>query len=414
MRRNPSIGEDVGNLTLIAVSACAAGLATLGVLLAEDDPEVTFRYEARPASSVPSDFVDEAPRLSDNRLYGTVTLRGGDRHSGFIRWDRNEASWADVLDATKASHGRLTGVRFGHVDRIDVTGRGSAVFTLKSGETVELEAHATDLGTGMRALLIDDPSQGSVELQWGDLERVDFEAAPAGLQPREGRIYGTLTTTGGLALTGYVTWDVDEVYSSDMLDGDVDGERISVPFGAIASIVRNGSGSARVTLRDGREMTMRGTNDVDSSIRGIAVSDPALGEVKMGWSEFEEVRFHEPEAEVGYDAFDGGREMRGTVVTEDGEELSGRIRWDGDEAFTWEPLNGSVHDDVEVQIELANVARIVREGAGATVTLRDGRRFELTGSNDVDSRNDGVFVEDGSGERRRIRWSDFRELRLES
>ena len=39
--------------------------------------------------------------LGNNRLYGTVVTRHGERFEGYIRWDRNEGSWADLLDASK-------------------------------------------------------------------------------------------------------------------------------------------------------------------------------------------------------------------------------------------------------------------------------------------------------------------------
>ena len=41
------------------------------------------------------------------------------------------------------------------------------------------------------------------------------------------------------------------------------------------------------------------------------------------------------------------------------------------------------------------------------VTLRDGRRFEVTGSNDVDAGNRGVFVEGAPGEWSYVDWYDF-------
>jgi hypothetical protein len=99
------------------------------------------------------------------------------------------------------------------------------------------------------------------------------------------------------------------------------------------------------------------------------------------------------------------------VVTRSGEEITGDIRWDDDEQYSWEILNGYVGDS-ELQVELGQVARIARQGDGATVELRDGRSLTLTGSNDVDSSNRGVVVE-RNGEARRIDWSDFVELRLQ-
>ena len=38
---------------------------------------------------------------SDDRIYGRVTTAGGDVYEGYLRWDRNEGSWADLLNGTK-------------------------------------------------------------------------------------------------------------------------------------------------------------------------------------------------------------------------------------------------------------------------------------------------------------------------
>ena len=35
------------------------------------------------------------------RIWGRVTTVTGDVHQGFIRWDRNEGGWADLLDGSK-------------------------------------------------------------------------------------------------------------------------------------------------------------------------------------------------------------------------------------------------------------------------------------------------------------------------
>jgi hypothetical protein len=349
------------------------------------------------------------PLSGTNRLYGRVVTDRGQEYTGFIRWDRNEGSWADLLDANKGA--TQSGIRFGHVSRIDDMGRSGARFTLKSGEVVELGSRSSDLGPGLRALLVDQADGSRAELGWDDLQLVEFQPTPRNATPAEGRLYGTLVTDSGLEFTGYVTWDVDEIYSSDVLDGEEGRLDRKVPFGAIQSIQRNGSGSARVVLHDGTAMVLSGTNDVNSSNSGISVSDPALGQVLVGWDEFVGVRFHGTAAEETYDSFDGGGAIRGTVVTARGEKLSGRIVWDDDEAYSWEMLNGSA-DGLQFQVEFGNIAEIQKTRRGALVTLHDGRAFELTGSNDVNSGNRGIHVEVGN-RTYRVGWSDFVSLALE-
>lgn len=410
--RGPTRKEDGRNLTLIVGSAFA-GLLLTAAVIATTAPR-HGPYQPPPVEpGLAAHFASGAP--TGDHLHGTVVTRSGDTFRGFIRWDRNEGSWTDLLDATKRSPSNQSGIRFGHVRRIEPTGSRSARLLLKNGKEVQFDARATDLGSGLRALVVDDPAAGSVELRWQDLGSVEFEPVPASAVERQGRrLYGTLVTTSGLEFTGHVTWDVDEIHTTDVLDGeDHRGVDREIPFGRIASIARNDSRSARVVLQGGETLILHGSNDVDRSNRGIAVSDPTLGQVSVRWDHLVEVRLGEGPGGAGYETFDGGRPLRGVVTTRTGAELRGTIRWDDDEAFTWEILNGSDRG-VEFHVELGNVASIERgDRSGATVELRDGRRFALDGSNDVDSGNRGISIFDGQIHHE-VDWRDFESVRFES
>jgi hypothetical protein len=221
-------------------------------------------------------------------------------------------------------------------------------------------------------------------------------------------MHGTVTTRSGIEFTGYVTWDVDEIYSSDILDGDANGERMRIPFGEIESIERNSSWSSRVTLTNGQQHVLEGTNDVDGSNSGIEISDATLGAVKLEWDEFDRVEFHGTEDEVAAANFDGGRRIEGTVIDKFGDRYTGQIVWDADEAYTWEMLNGEIRD-VELHIEFGQIQRIERSRNGSTVTLKDGRTFELSGSNDVGRGNRGLTIRT-DGRDFEVDWSDFAEV----
>lgn len=434
--KEPTRKEDAKNLSLIGGAALAGLLVTLGFIAGQAAsvryrvvvPEVEVVPDPAPAPVVVAEPVEPEPPpppvepvappatiSGSHRLYGTVTTRRGDQYTGFIRWDRNEGSWADLLDAAKVGRrgriSRTSSIRFGHVDRIEVLSRDRALFTLRSGEEVELGARATDLGTGLRALEVHSPGGNTAAFEWRDLDVIDFQPAPEDATPTEERLYGTLTTSSGLEFTGYVTWDIDEIYSTDKLDGEERGYDRDIPFGDIERIQRNSHSSARVTMRDGDEIVLRGTNDVDSSNRGITVSDPDLGQIEVQWDDFDQVRFHPAEVEARLETFDGGHLIHGTVVTASGEEITGNIRWDNDESYSWEMLDGE-YRDVEFSVEFGNIARIVRTNRGADVTLKDGRTFELSDSNDVDDDNGGITIYD-EGLDWQVDWSDFVELRLD-
>jgi len=392
-----------------------------------------------------------------HRIWGRVHTTSGDVHEGFIRWDRNEGSWVDVLDAFKpvpdvnyqvwlAANDEeravrsiellgyliswneddpdfpatiASGIRFGHLASLTVLGPARVEVELRSGETVELSGPSSDLGRSMRELLVDEPGGDEIELRWRDLERVVFSAPPAGAGASSPRLFGTVEDTSGRTFTGYVSWDLDEIFESDVLDGEemVSGAERDVRFADISAIERI-EGGARVTLKAGGTLELTGSNDVDDGHRGVQISDPALGMVEVEWPQFRMLRFHGARGVTGYDTFDGGHPLRGTVTTRSGEEISGTIRWDADEAATWEFLNGRA-GDVLFTIELAYVDRIERgEAFGATVTLIDGRSFQLADASDVDWDNRGIFVsEDGANPARAsswrvISWDDFREVRF--
>lgn len=422
----PGLQEDAKNLSVVSGSALVAALITIGLFVnkataapeapvVDVQPVVIEVVEIPAAEPAPEPVVVEvervgAPLTGINRLYGTVTTVYGSEFTGYIRWDRNEGSWTDLLDAMKPRRrggSGISGIRFGHIDRIDVTGRSSAAFTLRSGERMELTANASDLGSGLRSLVVEEANGDLVEFEWRDLESVDFEA-PGSTPPAESRMHGTLRTRSGMEFTGYVTWDVDEIYSGDILDGDANGRRMRIPFGEIASIERNSSWSSRVTLTNGEQYVLEGTNDVDGSISGIEVSDATLGVVKLDWDDFDMVEFHGTDDEVAAANFDGGRPIEGTVIDRFGDRYTGEIVWDADEAYTWEMLNGEIRG-IDFWVEFGQIESIEKSRNGAVVTLKDGRSFELSDSNDVDRGMRGLTIRT-DGRDYEVSWADFSEV----
>ncbi|MDE2752720.1 MAG: hypothetical protein OXI83_09110 [Gemmatimonadota bacterium] len=409
MRHSRQLNEDARNIAVITGSALVAVVATLALV---NGAPASRSHPVPAASPWPESYTLKQPLAGTNQLYGSVWTRDGAVHRGFLRWDRNEGSWGDLLDVSKLDRGfrGLSGIRFGHVDRIQPVGSSQAIFHLRSGQTIGMEGESTDLGLGMRSLVVTGANGDPTTLEWREIRRVDFEAAPRHVRPAAGRLYGTLSTGRGAEFTGYITWDVDEIHSTDFLDGEADGRDYQIPFGAISEIEQYGPVGAHVTLHTGERITLFGTNDVDRSNRGITVSDPGLGQVKVPWDYLGSVRFHGARRDQSRSDFDGGRPLRGTVITTSGDALSGDIRWDRDEYSSWEMLNGT-SAGIEFDVEFSRIERIVKNDAGSTVILRDGRAYDLQGSNDVDSGNRDILVTTGGSEYV-VAWEEFRELRL--
>jgi hypothetical protein len=384
------------------------------------------------------------------RIWGRVVTAVGERIEGYLRWDRNETDWADQLDGMKAiplEHDqeaerldedlrrlrqqersislvglRITwdeddgdlrvtaaGVRFGHVASLEVIDDWTARLVLISGQEVRLQDGASDIGRSFRGLVVEEARRGDIELRWRDLDRIDFASAPDGAPPPTAeRLHGTVRTRMGVELTGYVAWDMDETLSSDVLDGEEGSRERDVVFETIATLERADARSTRVTLRSGEELLLSGTNDVNSSNRGVEVSDPSFGRAVVAWEVLESLRFHPPAAAADRRAFyDRAGPLTGIVETRAGRTHAGRIRWDNDEEFGWEMLDGR-SDGVDYDIELGRVRIIEPVGSSqARVELRDGRSLLLEDSNDVDERNQGIFVLVEGAETVLVRWRDL-------
>jgi len=393
-----------------------------------------------------------------DRLYGRVFTDDGQVLEGYLRWDRNEGSWADMLDGAKelpwahlreaerldedyarqrARERSITvggvriswdedpqeemqtspsGVRFGHLRSLVVVDDARARLRLKSGREVDLVREGTDLGRGFRGLVVESAGRDEpVELRWRDLGRIEFMAPPVGVaSPESRRLHGTLRTSSGRELSGFVAWDLDEILTSDVLDGEAAGEDHSIPFARIAAIERESGSSARVILTDGRKLVLRDSNDVNDQNRGIEVADPGFGRALVDWDGFEAVRFQRAAGSLApYDAYDGGRVLRGTVRSVGGDIVTGTLRWDNDESFTWETIEG-VADGVRFSVEISAVRSIERRpGRGVEIELRDGRVLRLAGSEDVDRGNRGVFVTPEGGATVLVRWPDLHRVLID-
>ena len=404
------------------------------------------------AAFVAAPALSNAQDADPSRLYGRVVTTDGSTYEGFIRWDENEGGWFDILSLSKRIPERnrrdaerlgweperrenrieifgigiswdgdeaeigssaQSGIRFGHVSTLEPVGSGDVRLVLKSGEEVVFDGGG-DVGSSMDGIVVEDPRGGQVELDWRDIDVIDFLGGPATASRWGERLYGTLETRDGDRFTGYITWDMDEIFTSDILDGEEDGRDYEIPFGQIRSIERYSSSAARVTLRDGGERVLRGSNDVDDDNRDIMVADPALGEVRVEWDELERVDFDSPPREVGLGAFDGGRRITGTVYARGGESHTGAIRWDNDEEYTWEILDGEIRDGVSLDIEFSAIRSIERTTYDASrVELKDGRSFELSDSNDVDEGNKGIYVERSDGTLVLVPWDRFERVELD-
>jgi len=378
---------------------------------------------------------------ASGRIYGRVYTEDGDVYEGRIIWDKNEGIWEDILDCTKSYRiphyeGRekeehieifglriswsksgeyssaSMGIKFGHIQSIRPRSSHKATIYLKSGEKIKVKGYGTDIGTSVREIVVLDPDYGTVKLDWSDLDKVVFEKEPKDL-PREDRkrLLGRVITRDGDEFHGFITWDQDEIFTTDILDGEEDSKDWEIPFEKIKKIKRRSRNSSTVFLKNQEKLNLSGTNDVNSSNRGILVEDANFGRVEVKWGDFGEVEFLEESQRYlkDFDEYDGGELLYGTVYTEDEDSYTGFITWDDDEKYTWEMLNGDYHD-LEVVVEFGRVKSIKKRSFwGAEITLKNGNTFVLENSNDVNEENKGIYILTDE-EEYSVDWEDFEKV----
>jgi hypothetical protein len=373
------------------------------------------------------------------RICGTIYTRDGESFRGPIRWDKNEAFWDNILDATKRREGshregsrrekhvsilglKITwdeqgsegqassGIQFGYLKSLERRSKNRATLSLKNGDKITFYGSGTDVGSGIREIVIWDPDEGEVNLDWDDIDLVEFEECePDEIIEPDKRLYGEIETRRGDTFKGFICWDVDELFYSDILDGEERHRNRKIPFGKIKVIERRSSSSAWVELRNGDKMRLSGTNDVNSGNRGIVIFDPQYGRVTISWDEFDRLEFLDDGDKhlLRYDQFENPKPLYGVVYDEDGDSFQGYIRWDDDETESWERLDGE-YRDLDVDVEFSQIAQIEKRSSNSVlVTLKNGNSFKLSGSNDVNEENKGIYVTTDDGDEIELDWWDF-------
>ena len=235
-------------------------------------------------------------------LYGQVETRSGNSYKGRLRWGDEEAFWGDFFNPSKDERpwmdeaprdfrrrreaieifgieigsrwgdndgGRQFIAPFGAIEELRIRGRSELTARMKGGFEIKLDGGSNDIGAKVRVW---DASLGEISLEWREIERIRFLPTPSDLDVSGvTRLFGTLHADDGRTFRGWVQWDQDECLSTDELDGETRDGDLEIEMGRIRSIERKSRWGSNVVLRDGRELVLEGTNDVDDDNRGLMV-----------------------------------------------------------------------------------------------------------------------------------------------
>lgn len=347
------------------------------------------------------------------------------------------------------------------------TAGGRAGADLWSGESDRLLGQMDEDWPDTR-IDVSHPQRGDTSFMAGDIGRIEFAAAPGGREASSARLVGSVEDEAGRTFRGLITWDERAVLRSDTLGRPVaESSGDAIRFEEVRSIERDDDG-ARAVLVTGEVVELTGddrrrrssvsvgvTPLVQVRVEGggrrrepaseIRVTDPDLGMVTIDWEDFSVLHLEGGGAAGGVPGdFGGGAPLRGVVVTRDGEEIEGRIRWNALKEWTWDRLYAN-SEGVEIATEFGNILSVeqiafpdlppeTRTITGqalpglARVTYLDGSTREMRGYNDLGSGNLGILVRaaasggtgaaspqgaaDAANGWRFVAWDDVREVRF--
>lgn len=264
--------------------------------------------------------------------------------------------------------------------------------------------------------------------------------SPDSVASTDGFIYGTVETRRG-TYTGRMRWGKEEAFWDDHLNGNKNqrpylsviptehrGERrpvevfgvqfgsrfeawsadrsIVVRYGDIQSIERRGRRHI-LTMKSGSEIELRGgSNDLGGA---LTVWDQEQGEVELDFRAVDHIDFMPTPADLSVSV----RRMYGRVETSEGS-FEGFVIWDNEERLSTDIIDGDDDNGDRQKIPLGDITSIERASSSSVkVSLVDGTSLTLDGTNDVNSSNDGIFVEDPRFGRVEVSWKAFERLDFE-
>ncbi len=262
--------------------------------------------------------------------------------------------------------------------------------------------------------------------------------SPAQAQDPQGFIYGRVTTESGSTYEGRLRWGKEEAFWGDHFDSvkeerpyvdqapehrgrepfkifgitigmswdDVsDGRSLVARFGDLHKIELLGGDEAVLHMKNGSKVEIDGgSNDLGGKIH---VWDREIGEIDVRWNRIEEIEFLPTPADLEV----AEQRLYGTVETRAGD-FTGFIQWDKDECLSSDKLDGESADG-EMSIEMGKIRIIERHTRNSSkVILASGRELILDDTNDVDSGNRGIFVEDPRYGRVLVDWDAFERIEL--
>ena len=226
-------------------------------------------------------------------LYGVVeTFRKG-TYEGYIQWDHDERLGDDILDGD--SRDGDMDIPFRSIKMIQKE-RGGSLVALNSGREFLLRG-TNDVNEDNDGIIVSVDGIGKIDIPWKTFEKVEFRKVDSSGPSYDSYrvpqgLAGTVVTYDDERFEGRLIYDLDEATEVETLDADDDDIEYKIEFGNVKRIIPKNSEYSRVIMKNGEELFLGGSNDVDDRNSGILVfernkKDPLF----IKWRDVAEVIF---------------------------------------------------------------------------------------------------------------------------
>lgn len=240
-------------------------------------------------------FHDTPPNFKPfkgNLVYGTVSTNLGDL-TGFIQWDKRKFLTDQKLQGRIGDNSENSEYQFELIQSISKKDNG-AVIKLKSNERLFLHRNG-DVNSSNRGIVVMHPIWGRAIVEWEAFRSVKFLPVPDNLgyerYAKPKRIYATVSTLDGNIYKGNCTFDLDEDWNMELLEGSSGNVHFQIPLNQISKVVPVNTGQSKVVLKSGKVLTLGNHNDVTEKNWGLIVWLIDSKYKYIPWNKVKEVQF---------------------------------------------------------------------------------------------------------------------------
>jgi len=230
------------------------------------------------------------PLKHGDPIYGTVRTRD-DTFTGFILWN-NECCLTDIMYGK--SNNRTEKHLYSSISAVRKLDKEFEV-SFRDGSQKKL-CCTDDLNRGKLSIIVKNQEYGHIEIKMNDIEMVTFRGASMRGQDYKqyglvSRLMGRIVTTDNDVLRGRIIFDLDEAFSSEILDGEHGGYSYKIPFNLIRKIIPQGTESSDIILKKGAVIRLSRYIDVDEQNRGCLLETPKGEYIYVPWNNIREITF---------------------------------------------------------------------------------------------------------------------------